>query len=149
MIASFVVSLIAFRVVPPMFPPDHPNANAVILLVTVAVSTVVWVTVTFLTSPEPRETLHAFYQRVRPGGPGWQTVSTELGYGREKIPGGALAWTNWIAGITAVYATLFGTGKLIFGDVGLAVVYFVIAVTAFLWIARSLRAERPTVTTAD
>ena len=142
MIASFVVSLIAFRVVPPMFPPDHPNANAVILLVTVAISTVVWVTVTFVTKPEPRETLHAFYRRVRPGGPGWEAVSGELGYGREKIPGGALAWTNWIAGITAVYTTLFGTGKLIFGELGLALVYFVIAAVAFLWIARSFRKDQ-------
>ena len=39
--------------------------------------------------------------RVRPGGPGWATISTRLGYGREAIPGGALAWTNWIAGVIA------------------------------------------------
>lgn len=141
MISSFIVSLIAFRVIPPMFPPDDPNANAVILLVTVAISTLVWVTVTFLTKPEPRETLHAFYNRVRPGGPGWARVSSELGYGRESIPGGALNWTNWLAGIAAVYTTLFGTGKLIFGDTSLALVYFTIAAVSFFWIARSFRQD--------
>ena len=50
--------------------------------------------------------------------PGWRRVSERLGYGRESIPGGALAWTNWIAGIVAVYSTLFGLGKLIFGQIG-------------------------------
>ena len=40
----------------------------------------------------------------------------KAGFGREGIPGGALAWTNWIAGIVAVYSTLFGIGKLIFGE---------------------------------
>ena len=88
------------------------------MLVTVAVTTVVWLVVTFLTRPEPDAVLDAFYRRVRPGGPGLGAVSTRLGLGREPIPGGALAWTNWIAGIVAVYATLFGIGKLVFGELG-------------------------------
>ena len=60
--------------------------------------------------------LESFYRRVRPGGPGWRRVSERTGFGREGIPGGALAWTNWIAGIVAVYSTLFGIGKIIFGQ---------------------------------
>ena len=55
--------------------------------------------------------LASFYERVRPGGPGWAHVSERLGLRTESIPGGALAWTNWVAGIVAVYATLFGIGK--------------------------------------
>jgi hypothetical protein len=68
-------------------------------------------------------------------------VSTRLGFGRERTPGGALAWTNWIAGIVAVYATLFGIGKLIFGDLATGAILLVIAVLAFSWIARSFRSE--------
>ncbi|MGB3491153.1 MAG: sodium:solute symporter family protein, partial [Elainellaceae cyanobacterium] len=41
------------------------------LLVTAAITTVVWVTVMYLTPPESDETLDQFYLRVRPGGPGW------------------------------------------------------------------------------
>ena len=52
-----------------------------------------------LTSDPPDTTSATL--RVRPGGPGWATVSTRIGFGREAIPGGALAWTNWIAGIVA------------------------------------------------
>jgi hypothetical protein len=111
------------------------------MLVTVAISTVVWITATFVTAPEPEAKLQSFYQRVRPGGPGWARVSESLGYGREQIPGGALAWTNWIAGIVAVYSSLFGIGKIILGEVGVGIAMLVLAVIAFAWIARSFREE--------
>ena len=113
------------------------------MLVTVALSTIIWVSVTYLTQPESDTVLDSFYKRVRPGGPGWAHVSARLGFGREQIPGGALAWTNWIAGIVAVYASLFGLGKIIFGEITPGVVMLVIAGLAFAWIARSFRAEQP------
>jgi len=141
MITSFVVSIMAFRTIPQRFAPGDPNADATIMLVTVAVSTVVWLGVTFMTSPEPDSVLEAFYRRVRPGGPGWRRISEKAGFGREGIPGGALAWSNWIAGIVAVYSTLFGIGKLIFGDIVPAVVMLAVAAAAFYWISRSFREE--------
>src|SRR5687767_5759053 len=141
MIASFVTSLIAYRVVPPRYAAGDPRADSVVLLITVAVTTVVWITVTLVTKPESDATLERFYRRVRPGGPGWAQVSTRLGYGREAIPGGALQWTNWIAGVVAVYATLFGIGKVVFGDLGPGLITLAIAAAAFAWIARSFRSE--------
>lgn len=143
MLASLVTSAIALRVIPPRYPKGDLRADAVVMLVTVAVSTVVWLTTTFLTAPESEATLEAFYRRVRPGGPGWATVSTRAGFGREAIPGGALAWTNWVAGIVAVYATLFGIGKLIFGDTTAGSIMLGVAAVAFAWIARSFRTESP------
>ena len=143
MIASFVVSAIGLQVIPKRFAAGDPNATAVVMLVTVAISTVVWLTVTFATQPEREEVLERFYERVRPGGPGWVRISERLGYGREQIPGGALAWTNWIAGIVAVYASLFGIGKLIFGELTAGFVMLVVATVAFVWIARSFRSEMP------
>src|SRR3954471_14736744 len=113
MTASFIVSLVAITVIKPRFPDGDFKGDAWVMLVTVAVSTVVWVVVTFATAPEPDTVLQSFYRRVRPGGPGWARISAQAGYGREGIPGGALAWTNWIAGIVAVYSSLFGIGKLI------------------------------------
>jgi solute:Na+ symporter, SSS family len=101
----------------------------------------VWIPVTYFTGPESRQTLESFYRRVRPGGPGWAAISVPAGYGREPIPGGALAWSNWIAGIIAVYATLFGIGKLIFGDTALGLGMLGVAVLAFAWIARSFRTD--------
>ena len=141
MIASFVVSVIAFRVVPPRFTPGDPNADAWIMLITVAVSTVVWLVVTYATPPESDVVLTSFYARVRPGGPGWTRVTELLGTGPEPIPGGWIAASNWVAGVVAVYATLFGIGKIIFGDTGLGLALLALAAGAFLWIARSFRDE--------
>jgi len=141
MITSFVVSIIAFQTVPQRFAPGDPNADATIMLVTVVVSTIVWLTVTYITSPEPDAVLEAFYRRVRPGGPGWRRISEKAGFGREGVPGGALAWSNWIAGIVAVYSTLFGIGKLIFGATTEAVIMLAVAAAAFYWISRSFRAD--------
>jgi SSS family solute:Na+ symporter len=138
-VASFVISLLGFAFIKPRFAANDPNATATVMLVTVACSTAVWLAVTFLTRPEPDAVLDAFYRRVRPGGPGWATVSTRLGFGREAIPGGALAWTNWIAGIVAVYATLFGIGKVIFGYTGAGLGMLAVAAAAFYWISRSFR----------
>jgi len=142
MTASFIVSLVAISVIKPRFPEGDLKADAYVMLVTVVISTVVWLTVTFATAPEPESILQSFYRRVRPGGPGWAAVSQRGGYGREGIPGGALAWTNWIAGIVAVYSSLFGIGKLILGDTVEGLVMLAIAVVAFAWIARSFREER-------
>jgi len=141
MVASFVVSLLGFAFIKPRFADNDPNATATIMLVTVTCSTLCWLTVTLLTRPEPDAVLDAFYRRVRPGGPGWARVSARLGFGREPIPGGALAWTNWIAGIVAVYATLFGIGKVIFGFTGAGLTMLAVAAAAFYWISRSFRAS--------
>ena len=143
MIVSAVVSLAVHPFIVARYPVDDQRIVAVTMLVTIVVSTVVWLAVTYMTKPEPDETLDAFYLRVRPGGPGWRRVSERLGLGRETIPGGSLAWTNWLAGIIAVYSSLFGIGKIIFGEVGTGFVLLVIAVIAFAWIARSFRNEVP------
>jgi SSS family solute:Na+ symporter len=142
MIVSFLASLVFMNVVPARFAAGDPNADAWIMIGTVAVTTVTWVLATFLTKPEPDAVLDSFYRRVRPGGPGWRRVSERLGYGRESIPGGALAWTNWIAGIVAVYSTLFGLGKLVFGQLGMGFGLLAVAALAFAWIARAFRSDR-------
>ncbi|MGH7664732.1 MAG: sodium:solute symporter family protein [Gemmatimonadaceae bacterium] len=141
MTASFVVSLLAIWLVPRALPDGGPNVDALVMLITVAVSTVIWVSATYLTKPEPDAVLDSFYRRVRPGGPGWATVSRRLGYGREPTPGGAMAWTNWIAGVVAVYGTLFGTGKLLFGEWPAAFGFLGAAALAFAWLSRALRRE--------
>ncbi|MCY7378594.1 MAG: Na+:solute symporter [Gemmatimonadaceae bacterium] len=141
MIASFVISLLAIVGMRGRFPAGDLRTDAWVMLITVVSSTIIWVSVTYLTSPEPDSKLESFYQRVRPGGPGWRRISEKLGYGRESIPGGALAWTNWLAGIVAVYASLFGIGKLIFGEYLTGAIMLIVAALAFGWIAKAFREE--------
>ncbi len=140
MIASFVISMVAFKVIPGRFAPGDPNADATIMLLTVALSTVVWVSVTFLTSPEPDAVLQAFYRRVRPGGRGWSRIAAQAGFANEGIEGGWLTFANWIAGIVTVYCSLFGIGKIIFGDTLTGIVLIAIAAASLFWVARSLNA---------
>jgi len=140
MIASFVTFILVGTLFTPAFIQNAgANRDAYVLVVTVAVTTVVWLVATYATKPEPRAVLDTFYRRVRPGGPGWRQISTDLGFGAEPIPGGRLAWLNWAAGVTAVYASLFGIGKLVFGEYGTGLLLLVIAGLAFAWIARALR----------
>jgi SSS family solute:Na+ symporter len=140
MVASLVLSLLLWFGVG--LEPDDPAQWAWIMLLTVAGSTVVWIAVTFLTRPEDERTLRDFYLRVRPGGAGWRRVSATLGLGGEPMDGGPLNWTNWLAGVVTVYATLFGIGKWIFGDRLWATVLLAVAVVCFAWIARNLRPSR-------
>ena len=143
MIVSGVVSLAAHPFIAARYGASDPRVVAVTMLVTVIVSTAVWLGVTFATAPEPDAMLDSFYRRVRPGGPGWARVSERLGFGREQIPGGKLALVNWLAGIVAVYASLFGIGKIVFGQLLPGIVMLAIAAVAFAWIARALRPAGP------
>ena len=114
---------------------------AMTMVLTVGVTTVVWLAVTFLTPPESEATLERFYRRVRPGGAGWRPVSERLGYGPEPIPGGALSWLNWAAGVIAVYAAVFAVGALLTGWLWRGVVYGIASIVAFSLIYRNLRAD--------
>ena len=115
------------------------EAQAKTMLVTVVVSTLVWVAVTFLTKPEPDEKLRSFYERVRPGGPGWARVSTAMGLGREAIPGGALSFANWGLAVVLVYSALFGIGKVVLGATAAGLGLLALAAVCFALVMRNLR----------
>jgi Na+/proline symporter len=139
-ISAMVASMIVSTVLQAGFGlrSEEPREFAWLMLLTMGISTVVWVSATYLTAPTPDDTLVAFYHRVRPGGPGWRRVAMAAGYGAEPMDGGALNWSNWVAGVIAVYATLFGSGRLIFGQTMQGIGLLVLAALAFAWIARSL-----------
>ena len=109
---------------------------------TVGISTVVWVTVMFLTAPEDDAVLGAFYLWVRPGGRGWRPVAETLGLAGEPIGGGPLNWPNWIAGVVSVYSSLFGVGQIIFGATLTGIGLLLLAAVCFWWIGRNLRPSR-------
>lgn len=144
MVASVVVSLSAMAWFGrPGAVAAGPGADfetqARTMLVTVLVSTIVWVGVTFLTKPEPDEKLRSFYERVRPGGPGWARVSTAMGLGRETIPGGALSFANWGLSVVLVYSALFGIGKLVLGRTAEGLGLLLLGGACFALVLRNLR----------
>ena len=112
MAAAFVVSIVLQFVF--NFKESDPTDFAHLLLITVSITTFVWVLVTFLTKPEPMEKLKEFYKKVRPNPKLWGPVVKELpGFEGEKD--GLFSFMNWILGVVLIYALLFGTGHLLFG----------------------------------
>jgi hypothetical protein len=81
----------------------------------VALTTVVWVVVTYMTKPADTETLRRFYRTVRPAGRGWEKVvgAEEAEGPRDSL---SLAILGWVCGCTFVYSALFGTGALLYGQ---------------------------------
>jgi len=140
MAASFVTSIALQRAHLQSGDTSSPD-YAITMLVTVGVTTVVWLAVTLLTRPESPETLERFYRRVRPGGAGWRPVAARLGFGNDPIPGGVLSWVNWVAGVVAVYAAVFAVGAMVTGSRAAAWGYSALAIGAFALIQRNLRAD--------
>jgi len=133
MISSFVVA-VAFFVAARN---GHPLAAHLSLIATVAITTVVWVSVAFLTTPTDRATLVAFYRRVRPAGPGWTDVRAEAGVpaSPDSLP---QAFLGWVLGCTFVYAALFGVGSALYGRTPQAVVWAVLFVVSGVGLVRLL-----------
>jgi solute:Na+ symporter, SSS family len=113
MSASFLVSIILQSYF--NMDSNNPTQFAWIVIITVSCSTVIWVAATFLTAQEEKGILLAFYRRVRPAASLWGPIAREA---TDILPNhdGAHNFLDWICGCVLVYMTLFGTGKIIFGE---------------------------------
>ncbi len=96
------------------------------LFIIVPGTTLVWVVVTFLTKPTSEEVLFSFYRKIHPGGLMWKKISSKLP-DVESDSGFFRLFINWLIGVILVYSILFGTGKLILGEITAFMVYFIIA----------------------
>ena len=129
MIAAFLTSLALRHWVP--FAGGEQLLFAKNMLATTAVCTAVWLTVTFLTRPEPADHLLNFYRRVRPAATGWRPVAAQA----PEVRSTAAGWANlraWVLGWAMVYLALFATGKLLLGFWTLGLLLLAGAITAAL-----------------
>jgi len=90
----------------------------------VLITTIVWISVTFLTRQEQKNVLQNFYLKIQPGGPGWKKVideakqdNLELVKTNEgwSVPSGIVAM---LLGCVFIYSALFATGYWIYMDFG-------------------------------
>jgi Na+/proline symporter len=112
MISAFVVSTALHL---KGFDSDNPRDFAWIMIITVSITTVVWLATTYLTPPESKETLVAFYRRTHPSLAGWRPIAAMA----RDIKPACDGWRNfldWICGVVLVYGWLFGIGKLVLGE---------------------------------
>ena len=127
MIAAFVTSVTlqtAFHL-----DSDQPVDFAWLMIFTVGFTTVCWLAVTFLTSPESNDTLIAFYRRTRPSFSGWRRIAVQV---PEVKPsrGGLSNLLDWICGCVLIYGVLFGVGKLLLLETGLGILLVGIGLAA-------------------
>ena len=133
MVSSFLIA-VGFLVAAKMNVPIAPQVS---LVVTVAATTVVWITVTLLTSPSDRSKLIEFYRLVQPAGPGWREVRAEAGASGspDRLAESLLGWT---LGCAFVYAALFGTGSFLYGKTAQGLLWSLIFVVSVFGLSRVL-----------
>ncbi len=108
------------------------------LAATALLSTASWLAVTLATSPVDEERLIEFYRRVKPSSPGWRRVARRAGIEGDA---GRSAWgdlVGWIAGSLMVYAFLFGTGKLIFGEISQGLLLLGVGVLGWVVVTKKM-----------
>lgn len=89
-------------------------------IVVVLVTTLAWLVATYITPPENNRVLYHFYEKIRPGGPGWKKVvedasvdGVQLETGKKwSVPSGILAM---LVGSIMIYSSLFAVGYWIYG----------------------------------
>ncbi len=113
--------------------PDHVS-----LLLTVGVTTAVWIGVTLATQPGDERVLVKFFELVRPSGKGWGPIAAKA-----KVTAApdsmSQALLGWVLGCAFVYAALFGTGSFIYGNMPQFAVWAVVFVVSGFGVQRVLR----------
>ena len=130
MASSFVLAVILFFAGRRGF--SMPSYQSLIL--TVALTSIVWILVTFLTAPTDRAVLRRFYETVRPSGPGWRPVRAQSDVEPSRDLG--LAFLGWVSGCTMVYGALFGVGHQLLGHTSYAAMFLGVFLVSGLVLAR-------------
>ncbi len=107
------------------------------LLITIAVTTAVWLGTAYLTAPTDPATLRQFYMRARPAGPGWRRVRAECP-DTDSPDTLSSSFVCWLGGMALVYGALFGSGHLLFGHTTQGVVAIVVAAAGAAVLMREL-----------
>ncbi|WP_291987974.1 sodium:solute symporter family protein [Luteitalea sp.] len=131
MVVSFVVTLFLQL---GAFAASWPEYQKIV--VGVLITTVSWLVVALVTPPSDEATLREFVRRTNPGGPGWQAVMDRAEragapirplHDATNVPRGLLCT---FLGTVAVYAGLFGSGMLLYGQTTTGTVTLVVGLAA-------------------
>ena len=136
MASSFALALVVVAAERAALAP----APHVTLAMTVLVTTVVWLSATWLTAPTDPVVLERFYRRARPAGPGWRDVRAACA-GLAPDDDMSAAVVGALASTAFVYGVLFGVGHALLGHAAAAAVAALVAFvggTAAAWSLRRL-----------
>lgn len=88
----------------------------------VLITSIIWLTVTFMTQPETKETLFNFYKKIQPGGPGWNKTINDAKEANVEIVTDKQPWNvpsgilTMVVAMIFIYSIMFATGYWIYGD---------------------------------
>ena len=105
-IAATVTPFIVYALMKFVYKIDFPQS----FFITVGVTTIVWLAVTFLTKPTDEETLKRFYSKVRPAG-AWRPVAKRAGLPYKSLS--SWLFLAWLSAVLMGYGILFFIGKLL------------------------------------
>ncbi len=109
----------------------------------VLVTTLIWLSATFITRPESKTVLQNFYRKIQPGGPGWKKVLNEARAEDAGIVNTTEKWsvpsgiTAMLIGCVLIYSCMFATGYWIYGHYTTALILTAIAVISGILLARA------------
>ncbi len=109
----------------------------------VLVTTLIWLSATFMTQPESKIVLQNFYRKIQPGGPGWKKVVDEARASDELIVDAREKWSvpsgisAMLLGCVLIYSCMFATGYWIYGNYNTALVLTGIAIVSGFLLARA------------
>ena len=121
-IAAIASSIIGFIVMRTMTNITFPES----LFYIVPFTTICWVWITLMVPPEPFNRLVAFYDKVRPAGPGWDPVVAHRPSTHNQSITPLIC--RWALGVTSVYAMLTGIYLMIF----VAILFGLVSILASL-----------------
>lgn len=104
------------------------------MIFTTIFATIIWVSVTFLTKPDDEETLQRFFDRVKPGGPGWKRFMTRGEDTYSLLPGLGFAAVSAVS----IIALLFGMGQIFFESAALGIGTSVIGIAGIWYVVRKI-----------
>jgi Na+/proline symporter len=111
--------------------------DALKFVIIVFLNTIVWVVVTIVTKPTDEKVLISFYEKIRPGGPGWKTIAEKAEIkdaGKDwNVPSGLVCMS---LGCVAIYSLMFATGHLIYGNMIYFTISFIVAITSSIFLFR-------------
>ncbi|MFA6241614.1 MAG: sodium:solute symporter family protein [Candidatus Hydrogenedentales bacterium] len=111
-------------------------STSISLIITILFTTFCWVLAAFIAPQTDRETLIAFYKKVRPFGPGWSSIRKEAGVSLEDAAGThesiPLALLGWSTGCSVVWSALFTVGNVLYGRWGYALALFAVFIATGL-----------------
>ena len=131
MVASFSIALLM-----PLVGPELDTWLQ--LVIGVGLTTACWLPFAYVGAPTEDATLISFYRKIRPAGPGWKHIARMAGsdVSTDQTGGLTVPLLASMLGSIGIYALMFATGYLLYGETARAVLAVTVTVLSGFGLAR-------------